>query len=117
MAFAATVTANQADAARHIVAAADDLRAPLPLGTIMALLSAPLIAPRSIRREALELFGVRVMRLTRPAGLAGLPQVSLPIGTVAGRPAGLSLIGWAGGDEALLDGSSCSPNIAGWPPG
>jgi Asp-tRNA(Asn)/Glu-tRNA(Gln) amidotransferase A subunit family amidase len=27
----------------------------------------------------------------------------LPVGTVAGCPAGLSLIAWAGGDEVLLD--------------
>jgi amidase len=35
--------------------------------------------------------------------LAGLPQITIPVGTVAGCPAGLSFIGWAGGDEALLD--------------
>ena len=43
------------------------------------------------------------MRLTCIAGLAGLPQISIPAGTAAGCPAGLSLIGWAGADEALLD--------------
>jgi amidase len=37
------------------------------------------------------------------AGLAGLPQMNLPVGTVLGCPAGLSLIAWAGGDEVLLD--------------
>lgn len=37
------------------------------------------------------------------AGLAGLPQMNLPVGTVAGCPAGMSLIAWAGGDEVLLD--------------
>jgi amidase len=44
-----------------------------------------------------------VMRLTCSAGLAGLPQISLPVGTVNGCPAGLSFIGWPGGDEAILD--------------
>jgi amidase len=43
------------------------------------------------------------MRLTCIAGLSGLPQMSIPVGTAGGCPAGLSLIGWAGGDEALLD--------------
>jgi len=43
------------------------------------------------------------MRLTCIAGLSGLPQVSLPIGSVAGCPVGLSFVGWAGGDEALLE--------------
>jgi amidase len=36
-------------------------------------------------------------------GISGLPQVSIPVGTVSGCPVGLSFIGWAGGDEALLD--------------
>jgi len=35
--------------------------------------------------------------------LSGLPQVTIPAGIVDGCPAGLSFIGWAGGDEALLD--------------
>jgi amidase len=37
------------------------------------------------------------------AGLAGLPQMNLPAGTVSGCPVGLSLIGWPGSDEVLLD--------------
>jgi amidase len=43
------------------------------------------------------------MRLTCTAGVAGLPQMSIPAGTPSGCPVGLSFIGWAGGDEALLD--------------
>jgi amidase len=43
------------------------------------------------------------MRLGCAAVLAGLPQISIPVGTVAGCPAGLSFIAWPGGDEALLD--------------
>ena len=73
-------------------------------GTIMALPTSPSIAPLLDRTgDALESLRVRVMRLTCMAGLAGIPQVNLPVGTVSGCPAGLSLIGWAGGDEALLD--------------
>ena len=41
--------------------------------------------------------------LTCIAGHSGLPQVSLPAAEVEGCPVGLSFIGWAGGDEALLD--------------
>jgi amidase len=37
------------------------------------------------------------------AGHAGLPQISIPAGVAARCPVGLSFIGWAGGDEALLD--------------
>jgi amidase len=36
-------------------------------------------------------------------GISGLPQVTIPIGTVTGCPVGLSFIGWPGADEALLD--------------
>ena len=35
--------------------------------------------------------------------LPGLPQINIPAGTIAGCPAGMSFIGWPGGDEALLD--------------
>jgi hypothetical protein len=57
----------------------------------------------NISGEEAESFRVRVMRLTCIAGLAGLPQMTVPVGTVSGCPAGLSLIGWPGGDEVLLD--------------
>lgn len=43
------------------------------------------------------------MRLTCTAGVGGLPQINLPVGTVENCPIGLSFIGWPGGDEALLD--------------
>ena len=104
MEFAATVTDDQAKAARKIVAAArTKILALLPTGTIMALPTSPTIAPPAdLKGDELESFRVRVMRLTCMAGLAGLPQMTLPIGTVSGCPAGLSLIGWAGADEVLL---------------
>jgi len=41
--------------------------------------------------------------LTCIAGVSGLPQVTIPVGTVAGCPVGLSFIGWPGADEALLE--------------
>lgn len=105
IAFSATVSAEAADAARQVVAAArTHLRALLPPGTLMALPTAPCIAPLVDEpADALESFRVRVMRLTCMAGLAGLPQVNLPVGTVSGCPVGLSLIGWVGADEILLD--------------
>ncbi len=105
MAFAATVTRGRGRGARAVVAAARaHIRALVPPGTMMALPTAPCIAPPLDQSgDALESFRVRVMRLTCMAGLGGLPQINLPIGTVDGCPAGLSFIGWAGGDEALLD--------------
>ena len=105
MDFAASVTREQANQSRETAAAArTHIRASLPPGTIMALPTAPSIAPLLMATgEALELFRVRTMRLTCIAGLAGLPQINIPVGTVSGCPAGLSLIGWPGADEGLLD--------------
>src|SRR5262249_31775141 len=105
VAFAATVTADQAAAARKTLAAGRaHLRALLAPSTIMALPTAPSIAPPvDSSATEMESLRTRVMRLTSMAGIAGLPHMNLPVGTVAGCPAGLSLIGWAGGDEALLD--------------
>ena len=105
MEIAAKVTKEQADASRAILAdARKHVRAMIAPGTIVALPSAPCIAPKiDTPPDALESFRVRVMRLTCTAGLAGLPQISVPAGTVSGCPVGLSFIGWAGGDEALLD--------------
>jgi amidase len=105
MQIAAKVTKAQADAARNIHAAArEHIRAQIPPGTVMALPSAPCIAPKiESTADELESFRVRVMRLTCVSGFGGLPQVSIPVGTVDGCPVGLSFIGWAGGDEALLD--------------
>ena len=71
---------------------------------VLALPSAPCIAPRIDSPAAeLDAYRTRVMRLTCIAGLGGLPQVTIPVGTISGCPVGLSFIGWAGGDEALLD--------------
>jgi len=70
----------------------------------MALPTSPCIAPRvDLPAEQLEALRVRVQRLTCMSVLSGLPQITIPAGIADGCPAGLSLIGWAGGDEALLD--------------
>jgi len=105
IAHAATVTAEQADAARASMASARaHIRAMVPPGTVLALPTAPCIAPPvDLPADALEEFRARVMRLTGISGLSGLPQITLPAGIVDACPAGLSLIGWASGDEALLD--------------
>ena len=105
MKIAAATTAAQADAARTVRAAARErILSLIKPGTVVALPTAPSIAPLiDTPGAALETHRLQVMRLTCTAGLGGLPQVSIPAGTVAGCPVGLSFIGWAGGDEALLD--------------
>lgn len=44
-----------------------------------------------------------VLELTCVAGLAGLPQITLPVAAVDGAPVGLSVIGPRGSDERLLE--------------
>jgi amidase len=105
MDYAASVTEADVAAARAVKAQARDhiLQTAKP-GTILALPTAPCIAPLVDQAPAkLEHYRVRVMRLTCTAGMAGLPQVNLPVGTLDGCPVGLSFIGWPGGDEVLLD--------------
>jgi amidase len=81
----------------------DQIRAMVRPGTILALPTAPCVAPLlSTPADELESFRARVMRLTCIAGLGGVPQVNVPIGAIAGCPVGLSFIGWAGADEDLL---------------
>ena len=105
MAFAAKVSHRDAEEARRVKARArDQIRRLAKPGAILALPTAPGIAPRAdAPAQALEAFRANVMRLTSIAGLSGLPQVTIPIGTVSGCPVGLSFIGWAGADEILLD--------------
>ena len=81
-------------------------------GTVVALPSAPCIAPlASSTFEQFEHYRLRVMRMVCIAGIAGLPQLSVPVGTVDGCPVGLGLIGWRHGDEALLD---LAVKLGGW---
>ena len=105
MQFAATVTKAQADAARAIqLKAREHIQQIAMPGTILALPTAAQHCTR-YRNSGRRAGGIppRVMRLTCTAGVSGLPQMSIPAGTIDGCPVGLSFIGWAGGDEALLD--------------
>ncbi|MDC7789004.1 amidase [Rhodoplanes sp. TEM] len=105
MEFASTVTEAAAAAQYAVKAKALAwIRGVAKPGTVLALPTVPCIAPRAdAPQDLLESFRVRVMRLTCTAGMAGLPQVTIPVGTIEGCPVGLSFIGWAGGDEVLLD--------------
>ena len=104
-AAAAKVTAEQAAEARVMQERARDrIRSIARPGTVLVLPTCPAIAPLThAPNDVHEAFRTRAMRMTCIAGLSGLPQMSLPIATIGGRPIGLSFIGWAGGDEALLD--------------
>lgn len=65
--------------------------------------SAASVAPlRAAGAEAVDAVRMRTLRITCIAGLSGLPQVSLPCRTPEGLPIGLSLVGPAGSDAALI---------------
>ncbi len=80
------------------------LRQQLAPHSLLCLPSAPGIAPlREAAPDATEAFRSRAMRMLCIAGLAGTPQVSIPVTTYAGCPLGLSLMMPRGADRALLD--------------
>jgi amidase len=70
---------------------------------VLLLPTMPDIAPlRSEPESGLDDFRNRSIRLLCAAGLAGLPQLSLPLAGRAGAPMGLSLLGPRGSDRALV---------------
>ena len=76
----------------------------LPPDTVLCLPTAPGIAPLlGTQLAAMEQFRNQAMRMLCIAGLAGAPQVSLPVALVDGCPLGLSLMMAPGSDRALLD--------------
>jgi len=70
---------------------------------VLCLPTAPGIAPKlATPAEELEAFRARAFALLCIAGLARLPQISLPLGTLENYPLGLSLIAPRGADRGLL---------------
>ncbi|PWK71678.1 amidase [Aminobacter sp. AP02] len=53
--------------------------------------------------EELQAYRERALMLLCLSGLSGFPQITLPIGKVDGAPFGLSLLGPAGSDLALIE--------------
>lgn len=52
--------------------------------------------------DDIQAYRERALRLLCLSGLAGFPQITLPLGTVDGAPFGISLLGPAGSDRALI---------------
>jgi amidase len=71
---------------------------------VLCLPTAPGIAPKlATPNSELETFRARAFALLCIAGLASLPQISLPLGTMENCPIGLSLIAPRGAERGLLD--------------
>jgi amidase len=70
---------------------------------ILVLPTVPCVAPlAAISDEEKGAFRERAIRLLCWSGLSGFPQISLPLGMVSGAPFGISLLGPAGSDLALI---------------
>jgi len=74
-------------------------------GDLLCLPTTPRPAPlRGLEVEDIEIaYRHRAMALLCSAGLVGLPQISLPLGSVEGLPVGLSIIGGRDTDLDLLN--------------
>ncbi len=72
--------------------------------TVLAIPTTPGIAPlRGLGGEELDSYRNRALSMMCSAGLAGLPQISLPLAEHLGCPFGVSLIAPPGRDRALID--------------
>ena len=98
--WAATVSAdNRATARVEIVERLEECFAD---DALLCIPTAGLSPRRDSSQKELEAFRASTLRLTCSAGLAGLPQIQLPLAAVNDCPVGLSLIAWRSRDEWLL---------------
>lgn len=103
-AWSRDVTDDQVEAARNFRTALRHKLAAL-LGTdgVLLMPTMPDIAPlRSSAESSLEDYRNRAIRMLCVAGLSGFPQLSMPLAQREGAPLGLSLLGPAGSDRALV---------------
>lgn len=102
--WAATVSeADYRSALEAKTAVAEGLRNLVPAGTALVFPTAPSVALRlGLGTAELEAYRARSISMLCSAGLSGLPQVTIPMAEVDGMPFGISLLGAAGSDHALL---------------
>ena len=102
--FASTVSeADVAEAKKRREMFSERVYNLLADGSVLCLPTSPGIAPkRGASGAELDDFRGRAMALLCTAGLAGLPQISLPLAGLYDCPLGLSLVGRRGSDMELL---------------
>ncbi|MEM9355866.1 MAG: amidase [Pseudomonadota bacterium] len=102
--YGASVSASELNAASEVrMKARQQLKLLTPSGTVLCLPTAPGIAPR--KGESLETLGETRDRINCACclgGLAGHPQLNLPLAEVDGAPVGLSIVAGRGEDMALI---------------
>lgn len=70
---------------------------------VLVLPTVPGAAPlRTATQDELQAYRERALRLLCLSGLSGFPQITIPLGRVDGAPFGISLLGPAGSDRALV---------------
>jgi amidase len=75
----------------------------VPTGTALVFPTMPSTAlPLGVTGNDLEAYRARSISMLCPAGLSGLPQISMPIAEVDGLPFGISVLGAKDSDRALL---------------
>jgi len=101
---ASAVTADAASKARaQATAIRAQVRALIGEDGLLILPSAASFAPlRDAHPAAVDAIRLRTMAITCIGGLSGLPQVSIPFRSPNGIPLGVSLMGPAGSDLALI---------------
>ncbi|MFE4713634.1 amidase [Paenibacillus sp. NPDC056722] len=80
-----------------------ELSSLLGVDGLLVLPTAPGVAPlRGLQGEEAEVYRAKVMQLSCIAGLAGLPQLTVPVWREDGLPIGVSFVAAPGRDRALL---------------
>lgn len=102
--YGATLDGGVVEAAgRRREAFRAELAALLGADGVLVLPTVPGAAPlRDAAFDAMQAYRERALQLLCLSGLSGFPQITLPLGTVDGAPFGLSLLGPAGSDRALI---------------
>lgn len=103
-AMAKSITADEVKAASAQRAAIlTRLDAALPPGSVLLLPAVPGPPPLRVATvEQLQAQRSRIFPLTALASLSGRPQLTVPVRGADGLPVGAGLLGWRGGDAALL---------------
>jgi amidase len=97
---ASTITHDEAEAARDVVATAQQQIQTLVGDHVLALPAAPTVAPQI--GADLQPVRAATLKLTCLAGLGGLPAVTVPLKTADGLPCGVCLVAAPGRDRDLL---------------
>jgi len=102
--FGRSVSGEEADSATEVrLQIRATLEEALGEDSVLLLPTVPSIAPmRNLPADKLQLHRERSLSILCLAGLAGLPQVTLPIATLDGAPLGFSILGPRHSDLALI---------------